>query len=104
MQAVSERRASVRLDCGTVCDRLFENHRGGDAFVDFKEAVALDVRAAQLAGSECSWPPPLRLSSESCWHDVSMGGQRELTADHACRFVKCRAKLGSVACLPSLCP
>ena len=63
VQAVPGGRASVRLDGGIVCGRLFENHRGGDAFVDFTEAAALDARAAQLAGDGCSWPPPLRLSS-----------------------------------------
>ena len=51
-----------RVTGGIVCGWLFEHDRGGDAFLGFAEAVAVDARAPQPAGEACT---PFRECSET---------------------------------------
>jgi hypothetical protein len=88
-----------------MCGALYEAHRGSDEFLDFEEMVALDEEARLRAEQgRCAWPGRLTRTS-ACWVDTSVGGNRELTGSVACRFLRCRAELGTprAVCVSAVC-
>ena len=89
--------APTRRSCKSfMCGVMFEVHRGGDPFIDFDEAAAIDAdlrgRAAR-ADRACEWPSEFTRAS-ACWVHASVGGSKELVALEVCRFIKCRAERG----------
>lgn len=107
-QAKVEKEGDSRRACaGVLCGMLFERHRGADDFLDFAEAARFDDDARKRVRAQapsCMWPGALG-EGDACWADVSAHGTKEMVAEDACRFLRCRAGLGyaSAMCARAVC-